>query len=138
MTYQASNNQKSELQAKLKKLNEEAIDSLCVSLAEGKSEKLEKFLDVMSRFPRYSFANTLLIMMQMPEATRIMGFNGWKTLKRHVKSGQSSLKIWAPIKSKRKTKFLEEQDQDKDDQAATEKENDFKARAIFFYSCISF
>ena len=36
------------------------------------------YLDVQSRFDRYSVGNALLITIQMPEATRLADYNGWK------------------------------------------------------------
>lgn len=46
-------------------------------------------------FRSYSANNTLLILMQCPEATRVAGFNVWKDLGRKVVSGKgSSIKIW--------------------------------------------
>jgi hypothetical protein len=38
----------------------------------------QKYLDVQSRFDRYSVANALLILAQKPDATRIADFDTWK------------------------------------------------------------
>ena len=51
----------------------------------------------MSRFYKYSFGNCLLIWTQAPEATRVAGFNTWKSLGRFVKKGETGIRILAPI-----------------------------------------
>ena len=38
--------------------------------------KFQQYLDVQSRFSRYSVGNALLIMAQMPKATRLKDFDG--------------------------------------------------------------
>lgn len=49
--------------------------------------KFQEYLDVQSCFDRYSATNALLIMYQMPNATRVMDFDSWKergaTIKKH-------------------------------------------------------
>lgn len=51
----------------------------------------------MSKFHNYSFNNTLLIAMQKPDASHIVGFSAWKnTFKRNVMKGQKGIKILAP------------------------------------------
>ncbi len=52
-------------------------------LAEGitqltNSERWQEWLNMQSRFHHYSFNNTLLIMMQRPDATQVAGFNAWR------------------------------------------------------------
>lgn len=60
------------------------------------------YLDTMRHFRHYSANNMLLILTQLPEATRVAGFHTWKKLGRTVTSGRgSSLKIWgAPYRPK--------------------------------------
>lgn len=85
---------------KLKEMTEDALETLCLSLEEGKSDELLKYLDVMSKFSKYSFRNMLLIFSQMPDATRVMGFHSWKQLQRSVKKGEKAIRIWAPMNIK--------------------------------------
>ena len=62
------------------------------------SDKYTAYLKTMSQFHRYSTRNTLLIHMQMPEATRVAGYNVWKNkFKRQVKKGEHGIKIFAPM-----------------------------------------
>ena len=42
------------------------------------SEKYKVFLHTMSKFHNYSLNNTMLIAMQMPEATLVAGYEAWK------------------------------------------------------------
>ena len=61
------------------------------------SDKFADYLKTMSRFHRYSARNVLLIHMQMPEATRVAGYQSWQTkFGRYVKQGEKGLKILAP------------------------------------------
>lgn len=52
----------------------------------------------MSKFPTYSLRNTVLIAMQAPDATHVMGFNAWKDplIERHVKANEKGIWIIAP------------------------------------------
>lgn len=59
------------------------------------SDQWTNYLNSMKHLRNYSLNNMLLILMQMPEATTVAGFNTWKTLGRKITSGPgSSLKIW--------------------------------------------
>jgi antirestriction protein ArdC len=86
-----------------KQLTEQALDKLVQALEAGKSEILKAYLATMSRFHRYSFGNIMLIAFQRPSATRVAGFNTWKSLGRFVKKGEKGIMILAPIIAKRKS-----------------------------------
>jgi hypothetical protein len=73
------------------------IKLLIEQLEAGHSEALTEYLTAMSRFHHYSFGNVLEIARQMPDATRVAGFWAWKQLGRSVKSGESGIRILAPI-----------------------------------------
>lgn len=63
------------------------------------SEKFITYLQVMSRFHNYSLNNQILIAAQMPEATIVAGYNSWmRNFDRHVKKGEKSITILAPMK----------------------------------------
>lgn len=91
-----------------KKTTNERVKELTDQLEEGlltlkDSETYKAYLTCMSKFHNYSFNNTLLIMMQKPEATYVAGFQSWKkNFKRNVKSGEKGIKILAPAPIKRK------------------------------------
>ncbi len=44
------------------------------------SNQFAAYLRTMSRFHGYSFNNTLLIMVQQPEATQVAGYRMWQQL----------------------------------------------------------
>lgn len=82
--------------------NKEQIKELTERLEEGvkavfESDKYEEYLRVMSKFYNYSYRNTLLIALQKPDATRVAGYEAWKTkFGRHVNKGEKAIKILAP------------------------------------------
>lgn len=81
----------------LKTLTTSALDSLAAALEQGHSETLTALLQTMARFHRYSVRNVWLIAAQCPTATRVAGFQTWKTLKRSVRRGEKGIAILAPI-----------------------------------------
>lgn len=70
------------------------------------SAMYQKHLDTMSKFWNYSLHNQILIWMQwqerrrdtpdMPEVSRVAGYNTWKLMGRYVKSGEKAIRILAP------------------------------------------
>ena len=60
------------------------------------SDNYKEFLKTMAKFPRYSVNNSILIMMQKPEASLCQSFTGWKQMGRYVKKGEKGIKILAP------------------------------------------
>lgn len=66
------------------------------------SDAYKNYLRTMSRFTSYSVNNTMLIAMQMPDATTVAGFSTWKQLNRHIIKGSKAIKIIAPCPYKKK------------------------------------
>ena len=81
----------------------EITDSLETGIREVfTSDRYMEYLNVMGRFHRYSFNNTMLIYMQRPDATLVAGFNKWRdTFHRNVKWGEKGIKIIAPTAYKK-------------------------------------
>lgn len=90
----------------LKKV-EMVVNQLADEVDEVKaSEMYQKHLETMSKFWSYSLRNQILIGMQwrerrehqpdMPEASRVAGYNTWKLMGRYVKSGERAIRILAP------------------------------------------
>lgn len=78
----------------------EKLEQGCKSLLT--SENYRNYLDTMAKFYRYSANNCLLIAMQMPDASRIAGYNAWKkTFKRQVRKGEKAIQIIAPCPHKK-------------------------------------
>jgi len=59
------------------------------------------YLTAQARFHAYSWGNVLLILAQRPDATRVAGFQTWKRLGRHVRTGEHGLRIIVPRGSAR-------------------------------------
>jgi antirestriction protein ArdC len=79
------------------KINE-SITALCAETDAAKqNETYRAWLHTLSRFYSYSFNNWLLIYTQRPDATRVAGFQTWKSLGRFVKKGERGIRIFAPI-----------------------------------------
>ncbi len=84
------------------------VEEITHKLEEGisnlfNSEKYSEYLRVMSRFHSYSFNNTLLIAMQMPDATYVAGYSSWKDkFQRNVNKGEQGIRILAPSPYKKK------------------------------------
>ena len=54
------------------------------------------FLRFQSLFYQYSFGNTMMIFLQNPEATYVMGYKAWNKLGGYVRKGSKGLAILAP------------------------------------------
>ena len=59
-------------------------------------EKFRAYLDTQTRFDRYSVTNALLILAQMPEATQLKDFDGWKDAGASIKRQQKGISILEP------------------------------------------
>lgn len=99
---------------------DDAIASLTDELNAGKSETLEAFLAMLSKFHHYSFGNVMLILSQRPEATRVAGYRAWQQLGRQVRKGEKSITIIAPMMLKKES-----------DSGDTEKVLRFRAASVF-------
>ena len=86
----------------LKKITTDALDTLAALLDEGHSDQLTALLKTMARFHKYSFHNLCLITAQCPTATRVAGFQTWRTMGRFVRKGEKGIAILAPIVGRRK------------------------------------
>ena len=84
----------------------EALDDVSKQVEEGirkafSNDHYRDYLKVVSRFPAYSFNNTVLIAAQKPDATLCAGFNAWKfKYGRHVRKGEKGIRIITPVKVK--------------------------------------
>lgn len=73
----------------------EMIDRTAESVA-GDSATFKTYLDVQSRFDRYSVGNALLITAQKPDSQRIGDFDYWKDQGGYVKKNQKGIVILEP------------------------------------------
>ena len=74
-----------------------ALDELVSALNAGRSDTLVRYLNMLSRFHRYSFQNCMLIALQRPDATYVAGFTRWKELGRHERKDERGIGILAPL-----------------------------------------
>jgi hypothetical protein len=65
------------------------------------SEDWVRYLDVARRFRRYSWWNTVAILTQRPEATRVAGYRAWRSVGRQVRKGETGIRILAPCTYRR-------------------------------------
>jgi hypothetical protein len=66
------------------------------------SEKYMEYLSKMSKLHNYSFRNTVLILMQHPDATMVASLTTWnKEFHRSVNKGEKGITILAPCKYKK-------------------------------------
>lgn len=65
------------------------------------TENYQAYLQAMTRFHSYSYANSVLIWLQRPDATMVHGYAAWrKDFNRHVRKGEKGIRILAPAKQK--------------------------------------
>ena len=68
----------------------EMIDQ-AAELMKTDGERLRTYLDLQSRFPRYTVSNVLLLSVQKPDARRIHDFKGWRDIGVHIKRGETAI-----------------------------------------------
>ena len=73
----------------------ETMDSATMSVLSN-GEAFRRYLDTLSRFERYSAGNVLLILTQMPEATQLRDFDGWKEKNASIKKNEKGIRILEP------------------------------------------
>ena len=80
----------------------ELLEGLSAGIAElTTSEMWTQYLDVQSKFYRYSPNNVMLLLLQNENVTRVAGYKKWKELGRQVMAKESALRILAPMTYKR-------------------------------------
>ena len=85
--------------AEKKQAERKAVYDLADTTAEAVSVdggRYRDYLDVQARFDRYSATNALLILAQMPQATQLKDFDGWKAAGVYVKKNPQSISILEP------------------------------------------
>ena len=90
------------------------------------SDGWQRWLRTRSRFHRYSMRNTLLIAFQCPHATHIAGFRKWLELGRCVRKGEKAIRIFAPVRYRRRRDT-----EQSDENEAGEQLVGFKLAAVF-------
>ncbi len=81
-------------QATLDKLHAQLSDGV---LALNDPQAWQAWLKFASRFHKYSMGNSMLIMLQDPQATHVAGYQAFKAMGRQVRRGETGIKVLAPI-----------------------------------------
>lgn len=81
---------KVELTTALQKLEDGVVDMFT-------SDRYKEYLRFFSKMHNYSFNNTILILSQYPQASRVASFQTWKSLHISVKKGEKAIKVLVPI-----------------------------------------
>lgn len=71
------------------------IDETAESVAQD-GDTFQKYLNLQSRFDRYSVSNALLILAQKPDATRIADFDTWKEQGAYIRKKETGFYIIEP------------------------------------------
>jgi len=61
------------------------------------SGRWRDYLKFQGKFHRYSFCNTILILLQKPDATLVASYKTWQKLGRQVRKDESGISIFVPI-----------------------------------------
>jgi hypothetical protein len=95
-----------------KKAQAEALHASIATQVEQlrESDRWTAFLDFAQSFHAYSLNNVLLILSQMPEASRVAGFRKWQSLNRQVAKGSKGIRIFGYS-----TKKVTEEDENGDE-----------------------
>lgn len=72
----------------------ELLETATESLSQP--ENLIKYLDVQSRFDRYSVSNALLVANQMPDATKLGDISYWNSQDVYINKGEKAISIIEP------------------------------------------
>lgn len=89
------------------------------------SNRYADFLKTMTNFHEYSLYNTILIMMQCPQASLVAGYKKWQTMGRQVKRGEKAITILCPCPHKVKKKVLDKDGNSVLDENGKETEKEF-------------
>lgn len=81
------------------------VEQLHAQLRDGvdairSGDQWRDYLTFASRFHRYSANNTLLLMMQNPQATHVASYRTWQAAGRQVRKGETALRVMGPVTKK--------------------------------------
>ena len=73
----------------------ELIDSTCTKMMTS-GNCFQQYLDVQSRFDRYSVANAILVSAQKPDAVQLKDYSAWKQNRIYVNKDAHKIGIIEP------------------------------------------
>ena len=59
-------------------------------------ERVRSYLDIQSRFPKFSVGNVLLLSIQKPDAVRLSSFRAWKDVGAGIRRGETGIILLEP------------------------------------------
>lgn len=77
-------------------LIDRGIGALLEQLRQGRSARLEQYLEFAGRFHRYSLRNQWAILWQCPCASHVASYRAWAAMGYQVARGARAIWIWAP------------------------------------------
>ena len=83
-----------DLNARIQKFMDELITE---TDSEKIAAKLKQYLDFRKNFHKYSLGNTILIMIQKPNASHVASMKAWNKVGRRIKAGSTGIAIYVPI-----------------------------------------
>lgn len=121
MSYQYKRKTPEEKQKELEELTEKLEKGVNEFL---ESDKYKEILNNFSKFYDYSYRNSMLIMLQKPEAEAVASYTSWKNnFNRQVNAGEHGIKIIQPV-----TKTIKEELSDKEERFSAEKDSKEQAK----------
>lgn len=87
--------QRAEYQKAQRELASERLKTAVESLQS--TDGFRAWVEARARFHNYSFHNTLLILAQKPDATRVAAASVWRELGRYPAKGSHALRVFAPF-----------------------------------------
>lgn len=92
------------------------------------SKKYREYITAMSKFPRYSVNNCILIASQYPDASLVCGYKKWqRDFNRTVNKGERGIMILAPFKGKTE---VEEEVFDENNKAVVDEDGNQKTEKV--------
>jgi hypothetical protein len=94
-----------EKREEIKASREKKLTEASACLASGvqallQSDRWKEYLQFSLKFHHYSFVNTILIMLQRPDATCVASFQAWKRMGRYIKKDEHGIEIFVPMFAK--------------------------------------
>lgn len=81
-------------EARTAKVEQMQTDLAAAVEALTESGQWQRWLDHLASFHRYSFNNTMLILVQCPHATQVAGFKAWQAKGRQVRKAEKAIRIF--------------------------------------------
>jgi hypothetical protein len=75
-------------------------ETLGQEMEKGQTQAFLRWLEMVGKFHRYSFLNTLSILIHRPDASQVAGLRRWNQMGRRVRKGERGIPILVPLLKK--------------------------------------